>query len=137
MNNKWNQLRYRLQMMTAGSYGNDRLNRHMLVLCIILTVVNILLHNRGVYSIAWLALVVCLFRQFSKNHAARRKELAAYENLLRLPKLFFRYVGLSWKERKTNRLFICSCRTIVRYPKGRGTLEVKCPKCGRVRRVRS
>lgn len=116
----------------AGRYGSDALNCVLLVLAVVVSLVNNILANvfldsriyTGViYHVLWLVmmalLVLSLVRSFSRNIPARRRENA------RLVQLWTRL-----RDRK-NRYFRCpNCRQLVRVPRGRGKVSIRCPKCG-------
>ena len=70
--------------------------------------------------LSWLLLLWCIFRMYSKNIAARSRENRAWVNFL------------SHLRDKDHRYFRCpQCRQTVRVPKGRGKINIRCPKCNR------
>ena len=85
-----------------------------------------------VFSFAYLACVLYfLFRIMSRNIHARRSEnirFLSFANKLRSPvKLRVRML----RERKTHKYLRCpKCRAMLRVPKGRGKVNVRCSKCG-------
>lgn len=116
----------------AGRYGTDALNILLLVLAIVLSLVNNLLAqlfiDRAIYTelIYWLVwtlmmalLGMSIFRSFSRNIYARRRENACLQRL-----------WLRVRDRN-NRYFRCpSCKQTVRVPRKRGKISIRCPKCG-------
>ena len=57
--------------------------------------------------------------QYSRNIEARRRENAAFQR-------FFTRL----RDRQ-NRYFTCPrCRQVVRVPRGKGRINIRCPKCG-------
>lgn len=121
-----------IRRFLAGRYGSDALNCVLLVLAVVVSLANNILANvfldsriyTGViYHVLWLVmmalLVLSLVRSFSRNIPARRRENA------RLVQLWTRL-----RDRK-NRYFRCpNCRQLVRVPRGRGKVSIRCPKCG-------
>ncbi len=121
-----------IRRFLAGRYGSDALNCVLLVLAVVVSLANNILANvfldsriyTGViYHVLWLVmmalLVLSLVRSFSRNISARRRENA------RLVQLWTRL-----RDRK-NRYFRCpNCRQLVRVPRGRGKVSIRCPKCG-------
>lgn len=121
-----------IRRFLAGRYGSDALNCVLLVLAVVVSLVNNILANvfldsriyTGViYHVLWLVmmalLVLSLVRSFSRNISARRRENA------RLVQLW-----TCLRDRK-NRYFRCpNCRQLVRVPRGRGKVSIRCPKCG-------
>ena len=109
-----------------GRYGSDKLGMTLLGLALFLTVLNSLLGKRlpilsSLLTVAsYAALFWCIFRMYSKNIAARRRENAAFVN-------FFNHL-----KDKEHRYFRCpQCRQTVRVPRGRGKINIRCPRCNR------
>ena len=113
-----------LRRFFSGRYGNDRLNRFLLIVSIILLLLgwigsSFLAPWMSVFNIlAYVPLLFCLFRMLSRNFAARHRENAAYCRVLdRI------------RDRK-NRYFNCpGCGQTVRVPRGKGRINIRCPKC--------
>ena len=113
-----------LRRFMAGRYGMDKLNNWLLIAAAAL----ILLGWIGGRFVPWMSvlnllayipLVWSIIRTYSRNIEARRKENAAF--LRRLSQL---------KDRN-NRYFKCPrCRQTVRVPRGKGKINIRCPKCG-------
>lgn len=137
MRQRWRQLLDKIQLSMQGRYGRDRLSLHMVAAAVGLTILYMLLHSRVLYTLSLLLLAGAAVRMYSRNYAARRRELVAYERMIRRPSAVVKLLHLQWRERNINKLFLCRCGTIVRVPKGRGTLEVRCPKCGSIRVIRT
>ena len=69
------------------------------------------------------------YRALSKNIPARRAENARYQEMVRNIKEKIHPTGAD----KTHRVYICpnkSCGQKIRVPKGKGKIEITCPKCG-------
>ena len=107
-----------------GRYGSDKLNIFLLVLGIVLMLLGTILGSRftwaSVFSLlCYVPLIWCIFRMYSRNIEARRRENLAFVN-------FFSHL----KDRD-HRYFRCpKCRQTVRVPRGRGKINIRCPKCG-------
>lgn len=108
-----------------GRYGADQLGGWLLGAGVVLMLLG-MLTRRGnpalaaVFSLlCYLPLLWSIFRMYSRNIAARRKENAAFVN-------FFAHL-----KDKDHRYYRCPrCRQTVRVPKGRGKINIRCPKCG-------
>ena len=69
--------------------------------------------------LAYVPLIWSMFRMYSRNIEARRRENAAFQR-------FFTRL----RDRQ-NRYFTCPrCRQVVRVPRGKGRINIRCPKCG-------
>ena len=106
-----------------GRYGTDKLN--MVILCadLVISLVNMFLPFRYVSLIltllSYVLLGIAIFRCLSRNTYKRYRDNRRY---------------LLWLQRfkdKEHRYFDCPrCRQQVRVPKGKGKINISCPKCG-------
>lgn len=107
-----------------GRYGTDHLNQAMVIAALVLVVLGWLgsLLTPWLSILSWIAyipLVWSLVRMFSRNIDKRRRQNAQY--------LRFRE-ALRDKE---HRYYRCPrCKQAVRVPRGRGRINIRCPKCG-------
>ncbi len=121
----------KIKIRLSHSYGRDSLNNFLLIVSIVLMTVNLFI---GFFPL-WLAAMVFyfayFFRFFSKNYAARQRELALYTNIKNKIKGRFSLMRRKWRERKTHKHFRCpKCSANLRVPKNKGKITVRCPKCG-------
>ena len=106
-----------------GRYGSDKLNSYLLGAGIVLMLLGSIFGGK-VPLLSWCSLLSyvplfwCIFRMYSRNIEARRRENAAFVN-------FFNHL-----KDKEHRYFRCPrCRQTVRVPRGRGKINIRCPKC--------
>ena len=113
-----------------GRYGADEFSKFTLIAGGVLFVLYTLTGFHFLY-IAFMATVIYnCFRMFSKNRYKRQMELQAYYILKNKFNAKTAIYKRMWRERKTHRFFACPvCKTVVRVPKGRGKIEISCPKC--------
>lgn len=110
--------------MMVGRYGSDRLNLYLLGLGVVLMLLGSLLGRGGsaasLFSLlSYIPLFWCIFRMYSKNIEARRRENAAVESFL------------AHLRDREHRYYRCpKCRQTVRVPRHRGKISIRCPKCG-------
>ena len=113
-----------LRNFMMGRYGSDKLNIFLLVLGIVLMLLGTILGSRfpwaSVFSLlCYVPLIWCIFRMYSRNIEARRRENAAVTNFI------------AHLRDREHRYFRCPrCRQTVRVPRGRGKINIRCPKCG-------
>ncbi len=124
------QFRCRLAGFMQGRYGSDALSLDLCKLAIGLWLISLFLRWPIFMILYWFCVFFSLFRSFSKNYTARRKELAVYEKLMVKPRRFFRQKKRQWQERKTHKHFRCKCGMVLRVPKGKGKIKLHCPSCG-------
>ena len=114
-----------LRRFMAGRYGSDQLGRWLLGLAVVLILLG-MIGNRtgstvlaGLSLLAYVPLIWSIFRMYSRNIEARRRENAA----------FLRF--LTRLRDRDHRYYHCpKCRQTVRVPRGRGRINIRCPKCG-------
>ena len=128
----------KIQQFMTGRYGSDQFTWFLSISGIMLSFLsNILRFFRSfyiagkiIYFIGILMILYGLIRAFSKNYEARRKELNWYLLVSAKPRAGIKLVANKMRDRKTHRYFKCkNCRTVMRVPKGRGKIEITCPKC--------
>ena len=125
--NRFKQFMYRFMY---GRYGADQFSRFLLVASFVAMILHIILGWRILYYIFLAIIIYNCVRMYSKNIYKRQQELAAYLTLKRKFDSKFALQKRKWNERHTHRFFACPvCRTTVRVPKGRGKIEITCPKC--------
>lgn len=118
------------QRLMAGRYGIDSLNNALLVLCLGLMVVGRLLHIDWILWISIALLVLCYYRTFSRNVQARYRENQKYYALMQPVRKWFGGLRQRFRDRKTHRYYTCpTCGMTLRVPKGKGKINISCPKC--------
>lgn len=114
-----------------GRYGVDQLNLAILVTAVVLSILNsifsaIFHDSRTMHIIAGIVsllvyglLIYQTFRALSRNIQRRHRENRRFLN--------FR----NCLRDRDHRYFHCpQCRQMVRVPKNRGKINIRCPKCG-------
>ena len=115
-----------------GRYGSDELNIGLLVTAVIVSLLHSILTlflgssrifativSPLLYLLVLALLGFDLFRTFSRNIYARQKE-----------NRWFRQAWTRIRDRK-NRYFRCpKCKQMVRVPRKKGKISIRCPKCG-------
>lgn len=128
----------KLQQFMVGRYGNDQFTWFLSISGIALSFLcNFLRFFQDLYIVGTIIYLMGasmifygLFRSLSRNYEARRKELNWYLRWSAKPKAELKILGNKIRDRKTHRYFKCkNCKTVMRVPKGRGKIEITCPKC--------
>lgn len=113
-----------------GRYGYDELNTVLLVTGVLMSVLAYIPYLGILSLLSTVVLFLALFRSFSRNIAARRREFDKYLRIKGKVKTFFGLRRKMWSERNTHRYFRCKhCHAMLRVPKGRGVVDVGCPRC--------
>ena len=117
-----------------GRYGVDQLSKFILILGLVFVVISALFNNALsllTYILGWVMVIYCYFRIFSRNIPKRYAENQAYLAKTYKIRTFFGKQKNIWQQRKTHHIYTCpSCKHKIRIPKGKGKIEVRCPKCG-------
>lgn len=120
----------KLRQFMSGRYGNDQFTLFLTIMGIILGFFGNFKYLRILYFVGMILIIYGIFRSMSKNFEARRKELNWYLRFSEKPKADIKLLGNKIRDRKTHRYFRCkNCKTVMRVPKGRGKIEITCPKC--------
>ncbi len=112
----------------AGRYGNDQLGLALLLLYLVMS----LLLPGG--RLRWLALIPFFFfwyRFLSRDLLRRSAENQAF---LQWCEPFRQLLSRKRAQHadRTHRYYTCpGCRQTLRVPRGRGKIQITCPKCGR------
>lgn len=123
-------LSMKLQTFMYGRYGNDPLNRALLIAGLVLWVLGSFPYTAWLSLFALAAVVFANYRCFSRNHAKRQAELQRYYRFTQKCKTAVSLRKRMWRERHTHRYLKCKrCRAVLRVPKGGGKVEVGCPRC--------
>lgn len=111
-----------------GRYGYDDLNKFLLVLYIILVIIYLFTRFYLFNFFSFIIAVMLLFRIFSKNIEKRNAENRKFMDIITPIRVWFGNIRNSSKS--SSKVFICSnCHQKVRVPKGKGKIEITCPKC--------
>ena len=125
--------RYKIQQFLYGRYiyyGIDLLTKILAIICIILSVINLILGSFIVY-IAQTVLFIWMFvRLFSKNINARQKENQKILDLSNKIKNNFTLQNRMRNDRLTHIYKKCPhCSVMLRLPRRPGEHTVNCPRC--------
>ncbi len=119
-----------LTKMMYGRYGTDRLGLFLLILVLLLDVVYSLTGWGIFYLLSFVLAILCVWRIFSRNISRRYAE---NQKFLQLTDPILHAISskvASIKDLRTHRHLRCpSCGQKIRVPKGRGRIEISCPKC--------
>lgn len=128
-------MREKLIRFMQGRYGIDQLSKTLLALGLAAIVISAFFGDHPAalvfYLVGWVAVICCYLRIFSRNISKRSAENQIFLNkTYRLRGFFGKQINI-WKQRKIYHIYTCpSCRQKIRIPKGKGKIEIRCPKCG-------
>ena len=121
----------RMAQFLYGRNGFDNLARACNAVAILLLVINIFAQNAVLYFLWMVFFAYSVFRVYSRNIPKRYAENQKFLAMMDVPQKRIRLLKLQWRDRSVSRYYICkSCHQQIRVPKGKGRIEIRCPKCG-------
>ena len=138
-------LRDRLARFFQNRNGADQLSRTFTWAAFAIVILSFLVSPllNGILSIVlWVLALLCLVysyrRIFSKDINKRRSENARYLTWKDGKKAQLRKRKTQFQQRKDYRFFTCpQCKTTLRIPRGKGTVQITCRQCGNKFRAKS
>lgn len=118
----------KLQTFMYGRYGYDELSRFLSICAIILVLFSSALPILSLVSL--FLLIWSIVRAYSRNTEKRKEERYRYLCFTGKFKQFFKLRKNMLRDRKTHKYYKCpSCKAYLRVPKGKGKIQISCPKC--------
>ncbi len=118
----------KMQTWMYGRYGYDELSKFLSITAIVCIILSLFIPLFN--PIALVLLIWSIFRTYSRNIEKRQRERESYLKYTGKIKQSFKRRKNMWRERKTHRYFKCpNCKVFLRVPKGKGQIEIICPKC--------
>ena len=121
----------KFQQFMYGRYGGDKFSLFLLVIALVLSLFGGLFWP--ITLLADAVFLYVLFRMFSRNHAARQRELYGFLRFWTPIENWVKFQNTRFRERKTYKYFRSpQCKQRLRAPRGRGKIQVTCQKCHNV-----
>ena len=124
-------MREKLRRFMIGRYGTDGLNQFLSITSLVLLLIAIV---SRISLFTWLSaapLLFCCYRTFSRNISKRTEENYKFYTLKDRVDNKFRGLKEQWANRKVYHYYRCpQCRQKLRVPRGRGRIQISCPRCG-------
>ncbi len=127
-------MKERLIRFMQGRYGIDQLSKVLIVLGVVAVLISAFV-NWGVlglivYFLGWALVIWGYFRVFSRNVSKRYAENEAFLAKTSGIRNFFQKQKYMWQQRKAYHIYKCpGCGQKIRIPRGKGKIEIRCPKC--------
>ena len=127
-------MKERFQRFMQGRYGFDEFARFTLVATLILLILSMIVRGwlGSLFNTAGLMLLIytyyrALSRDFSRRYAENQRYLEKTKDIRRR---FEREKNIM-SQRKDYHIYSCpGCSQKIRIPRGKGQIEITCPKCG-------
>jgi len=120
----------KLRRFMMGRYGIDDLGRFLLGMALIILLMSRFFLRTALYAVSLSVLIIVYYRIFSKNINSRYRENQAFLNYKNKLINFIRKQKYIFKQRRIYRIYKCpGCGQKIRIPKGKGMVQITCPKC--------
>ncbi|MDR0445713.1 MAG: hypothetical protein LBH17_01550 [Oscillospiraceae bacterium] len=117
--------------LMRGRYGPDNLGTALIFISLILSLILRVLGLGMLAALPYALLALMIFRMFSRNITARRRENDRFLRYYAPIRTKIKNRVARLRDRKTHKFFTCpGCRKTLRVPRGRGALQITCPRCG-------
>lgn len=120
-----------------GRYGSDEFSRFLLQCTLVTCILSVILSLFGLRSLSsicyWISIILIIYsytRMFSRNIQKRYDENQKFlfKKMAFMKK--FNSEKSIMKQRKEYHFYRCpSCNQRIRIPRGKGRIEIRCPKC--------
>jgi hypothetical protein len=112
-------------------YGNDQLSSFLTWAGLILILIDLFAKTGIFYFLGLAAFIYGYIRIFSKQYEKRASQNRWFLEHTVGVRSFFKRMKKSKEAGKDYRIFTCpKCEQMIRIPKGKGRIEIRCPKCG-------
>ncbi len=130
MNTFFGKLSASMRTFMMGRYGFDALSTVLVIIALVLTLIGSLTGFELLSLLGFAALAYTVFRCYSKNIAARQRELDWFDRVTKRQTQSAELAQKKWANRKTTKYFTCDeCGCVYSLPKGKGRIRATCPKC--------
>lgn len=123
-------MREKLIRFMQGRYGMDYLGRFTIILGLAAIILSMFINSAILSILAWACIIYAYFRMFSRNIYKRSSENQAFLTKTYKIRCFFARQKNMMAQRKTHHIYKCpTCKQKIRVPRGKGRIEIRCPKC--------
>lgn len=126
-------MKQRFMRFMQGRYGADDYSRFLVSFGLVLAVITLFFRNGLLSALCWLLLIYAYYRIFSRNISRRYQENAKYLGYKQKVLCFFQKGKNTARQRKEFHIYTCpACKQKIRIPRGKGKIEIRCPKCSHI-----
>ena len=124
-------MREKFRQFMIGRYGTDGLNQFLSFASIVMLLLSLLTRFSLFTWVGAVLLVLCYYRSLSRNISKRTDENYRYYAIKDRVDSKFRGLKEQWTNRRVYHYYRCpQCHQKLRVPRGRGRIQISCPRCG-------
>ena len=124
-------MREKFRQFMIGRYGTDGLNQFLSFASIVMLLLSLLTRFSLFTWLGAVLLVLCYYRSLSRNISKRTDENYRYYAIKDRVDSKLRGLKEQWANRRVYHYYRCpQCRQKLRVPRGRGRIQISCPRCG-------
>ena len=124
-------MKEKFRQFMIGRYGTAGLHHFLSMASIVLLLLSLLTRFSLFTWLGLALLILCYYRSLSRNISKRTEENYQYYTLKDRIDRRFRSLKDQWANRKAYPYYRCpKCRQKLRVPRGRGRIQISCPRCG-------
>ena len=101
-------MREKLRQFMIGRYGTDGLNQFLSIASIVMLLISLITRVSLFTYVGMVLLILCYYRSLSRNISKRTEENYKFSTIKDRPQ----------------------CHQKLRVPRGRGRIQISCPRCG-------
>lgn len=123
-------LKEKFMRFMYGRYGVVTLGKYSLGAGLATMVLSIVFDSYTLSLLSWFFIILTYFRMFSRNLYKRSSENQTFLNKTYKLRTWFGKQKNMLAQRKTHHIYRCpGCKQKIRVPRGKGRIEIRCPKC--------
>ena len=123
-------MKEKLYRFMQGRYGTDKLNQFIFYCELFLLVLSLFFkRNIIIYILFYCTLVLYMYRAFSKKYVARSIENQKFIRMRAKVLHRLQAIYKNLKDKQYKYLVCPECAQMIRVPKNKGNIEVRCPSC--------
>lgn len=123
-------MKEKLMRFMYGRYGVDTLNKFLVGMAFVAFLVSTFFDSSFFYTLAVVLLIYSYFRMLSKNIYKRAAENQQFLQRTTKIRNQFHNFKATLVQLQSYHIYKCpTCRQKIRIPRGKGKIEITCPKC--------
>ena len=124
-------MREKLRQFMIGRYGTDGLNQFLSIASIVMLLISLITRVSLFTYVGMVLLILCYYRSLSRNISKRTEENYKFYTIKDRITGKANVLKDQWANRKLYHYYRCpQCRQKLRVPRGRGRIQISCPRCG-------